>query len=73
MDPHDKPAVPGGRERLPTEIDPVCGMRVDPQGMAATHTHEGRTYYFCSPRCRERFVADPLRYLDPAPAAPARR
>jgi Cu+-exporting ATPase len=72
MDPHDKSVIPGGRERLPTEIDPVCGMRVDPQGMTATHTHQGRTYYFCSPRCRERFVLDPLRYLEPAPAADPR-
>jgi len=25
-------------------------------------THEGRTYYFCSTGCRDRFEADPARF-----------
>lgn len=49
--------------------DPVCGMRVDPQATPHRHTHEGREYFFCSARCREKFVADPARYLKPAAAA----
>jgi Cu+-exporting ATPase len=24
--------------------------------------HEGRPYYFCNARCRERFLAEPARY-----------
>ncbi|HET8760530.1 MAG TPA: YHS domain-containing protein, partial [Nitrospiria bacterium] len=55
-----------------TAIDPVCGMTVDtanPRG--GTHVHEGKTYYFCNPSCRERFKADPARYLDLAPPKPA--
>ncbi len=33
--------------------------------------HEGATYYFCNPRCMERFRADPAKYLPRAePAAP---
>jgi Cu+-exporting ATPase len=28
--------------------------------------HEGRSYWFCSAGCREKFVADPQRYLAPA-------
>jgi len=35
-----------------------------------TLVHEGREYGFCSTRCRERFQADPRRFLDPA-AAPS--
>ncbi|MFO7324155.1 MAG: heavy metal translocating P-type ATPase [Pseudomonadota bacterium] len=42
--------------------DPVCGMRVDP-ATAPGHVHEGRGFHFCSPRCREKFIADPGRYL----------
>jgi Cu+-exporting ATPase len=54
---------------VPFEIDPVCGMKVDPAHAAGHADHQGRTYYFCAPRCRERFVADPARYLKPqAPA-----
>jgi Cu+-exporting ATPase len=29
------------------------------------HEHAGTQYYFCNPRCRERFIADPDRYLAP--------
>ena len=45
--------------------DPVCGMDVDPHTAKHRAEHAGRTYYFCSARCRERFVADPERYLAP--------
>ena len=44
--------------------DPVCGMSVDtgrPGG--GTHIHAETTYYFCNPGCREKFTADPDRYL----------
>src|SRR5215470_16581911 len=51
---------------LATDRDPVCGMKVDPaHPRGGTHTHAGKTYGFCSPRCRERFAADPERYLVP--------
>jgi Cu+-exporting ATPase len=33
--------------------------------------HAGEVVSFCGPRCREKFVADPERYLQPASAAPA--
>lgn len=42
--------------------DPVCGMSVDPQ-QASQQTHGGTTYYFCSPHCRDRFTADPTKYV----------
>jgi len=54
-----------------TARDPVCGMQVDtaaPRG--GTHIHEGTTYFFCNPRCRERFATEPARYLQPAAPAP---
>ena len=44
-------------------IDPVCGMTVDPAAAAGSHVHGGRTYWFCSAGCLERFRADPERYL----------
>jgi Cu+-exporting ATPase len=51
-------------------IDPVCGMTVNPATAAASATYQGRTYYFCNPRCRERFLADPGRYLGGSPSQP---
>jgi P-type Cu+ transporter len=43
--------------------DPVCGMSVDPHTAKHRREHGGRTYYFCSARCAERFEAEPANYL----------
>jgi YHS domain-containing protein len=42
--------------------DPVCGMTVS-RKTALRSEWNGTTYYFCSPGCKERFEADPERYL----------
>jgi YHS domain-containing protein len=34
--------------------DPICGKEVDPAG-ASSSEYGKRRYYFCSPRCKERF------------------
>jgi P-type Cu+ transporter len=47
--------------------DPVCGMTVDPAATEHQATLRETTYYFCSAGCRTKFVADPERYLNPAP------
>jgi Cu+-exporting ATPase len=52
-------------------IDPVCGMKVAVAGAKNTAIHDGRTYYFCSPRCLAKFTAQPDSYLKPAEPAPA--
>ncbi len=55
-------------------IDPVCGMRVDPATAKHHCTHQSQDYFFCSGRCRERFEAEPEKFLQPKqpePAAPA--
>ena len=52
-------------------IDPVCGMKVKVAGARNTTVHDGRTYYFCSPRCLAKFTAQPDNYLKPAEQAPA--
>jgi P-type Cu+ transporter len=45
------------------EIDPVCGMKVDPAISAHKHIHQGRLYHFCSAGCRTKFVQEPQRFL----------
>ena len=50
--------------------DPVCGMTVDPATAKHQAEHGGKTYYFCSAGCRDKFAADPARYLGPKPAPP---
>ncbi len=49
-------------------IDPVCGMTLEPASAAAEHEHEGKKYYFCAVRCKQKFEADPHRYLHPQTA-----
>ena|SRR5438270_692061 len=48
-----------------TVVDPVCGMYVDPQKARGTADYRGKTYYFCSPGCVQRFQAEPEKYLAP--------
>jgi P-type Cu+ transporter len=51
--------------------DPVCGMTVDPRTKPRAQ-HQGTDYFFCGLGCRDKFVADPEKYLAPAAgAAPA--
>jgi len=38
--------------------DPVCGMTVDPA--SALHAErDGKTFYFCSEGCQQKFLASP--------------
>jgi Cu+-exporting ATPase len=43
--------------------DPVCGMSVDPHTAKLKAEVGGRTYYFCSPGCRTKFLENPGKYL----------
>src|SRR5690606_8750828 len=48
------------------EVDPVCGMLVNPSApRGGTFEHQGTTYHFCSPGCHAKFEADPGHYLAP--------
>ncbi len=49
--------------------DPVCGMTVDSASSKHKFEHGAKAYYFCGPRCLEKFRADPSRYLSPRPAS----
>jgi Cu+-exporting ATPase len=39
-------------------------MNVDPASAKHQHSHDGQPYYFCSAKCREKFVAEPGRYIE---------
>ena len=54
------------------EIDPVCGMTVDPAHAAASSRIGDRTFYFCSIACKQKFDASPQRYLDDTDRAQGR-
>jgi xanthine dehydrogenase accessory factor len=59
------PPLPEANESL----DPVCGMTVVVATARHRAEHAGRTYVFCNPRCREKFLVAPERYLDPVTTA----
>ncbi len=44
------------------EKDPVCGMTVDPKRAAGSSSHQGKTYYFCSPGCKSNFDKNPAKF-----------
>jgi YHS domain-containing protein len=38
--------------------DPICGMTVD-EATALPAERDGKTFYFCSDHCREKFLSTP--------------
>lgn len=44
-------------------VDPVCHMKVSPENAAGSFEFKDMAYYFCNPRCLERFKQEPLRYV----------
>ncbi|MDT8376751.1 MAG: YHS domain-containing protein [Mariprofundaceae bacterium] len=47
--------------------DPVCLMTVVPAHAEAMIEYGGRSYYFCSKECRDKFREQPQNFLDKAP------
>nr|WP_255654202.1 heavy metal translocating P-type ATPase [Corallococcus sp. EGB] len=46
-------------------------MKVDPRApRGGSWEREGHTWFFCAPKCRQRFQADPEHFLHPQPAPP---
>ncbi len=48
------------------EVDPVCGMSVQPATAAGSSVYEGKTYYFCCQGCLAKFQTNPVKYLEPS-------
>lgn len=44
-------------------VDPVCGMKVNPETAKGESAYYGTIYYFCSPKCKTKFDADPSAFL----------
>jgi Cu+-exporting ATPase len=50
-------------KRIDRVTDPVCGMTVDPAAAKHRAQFAGHSYFFCGVDCRERFDAEPARYV----------
>jgi len=44
-------------------VDPVCGMEFKKEKAKASHEYNGKTYYFCTERCKDKFVENPGQYV----------
>ena len=51
------------KETRNTFKDPVCGMVVSHLTAPAACEFKGKTYYFCSDTCRDKFEANPDKYI----------
>jgi P-type Cu+ transporter len=62
-----------GETTSSTVKDPVCGMLIDPAEAAGSEVHRGKTIYFCSTYCLEKFRSNPEQYMaeEEERAAPA--
>ncbi|WP_114946375.1 heavy metal translocating P-type ATPase [Microvirga calopogonii] len=63
---HHEPAADTGKVK-----DPICGMMVDPHETKHRAQYQGKPYYFCSPGCQSKFMAEPANYVEPATARKA--
>jgi len=46
--------------------DPVCGMDIEKDSAKGSAEHMGKTFYFCSPGCKEKFDSEPMKYMEKA-------
>jgi len=44
-------------------VDPVCNMEFKKEKAKATHEYNGKTYYFCAEKCKDKFVKNPGQYV----------
>jgi len=50
-----------------TQVDPVCGMEVNPGSTRLVANFQGHSYWFCNEACRNSFETNPKKYLEPKP------
>ncbi len=51
-------------EQSSTFVDPICGMKVTPDGSTPRASYQGRAYYFCCAHCRQTFEKNPAQYAE---------
>jgi len=47
-------------------LDAVCNMQVDEKTAKWKSEYKAKTYYFCSPICKQKFDRSPERFIKPA-------
>jgi Cu+-exporting ATPase len=61
-----------GPPATPDDVkDPVCGMTVNRATAKHRAEFKNQSWFFCSTGCHDKFVAEPLKYVQPEGAKPA--
>lgn len=47
---------------MANQTDPMCGMQIEESEAAGQSEYQGRTYYFCSASCKQKFDESPEDY-----------
>ena len=58
------------RQLVKPDVDPVCGMSVNPETATIKACIEGQNYYFCAEGCRKAFEENPEKYRESECAKP---
>ena len=59
---HDMPIGKKIEVEVVNEIDPICGMNTA-EYLSDTAEYKGETYGFCSTSCKDKFLAEPEKYV----------
>lgn len=69
---HDHSQCDHSKTESSLVTDPVCGMKIDPAtAKGGKSAFEGHEYYFCSPKCKTKFDANPRSYIEKKSSPPA--
>jgi YHS domain-containing protein len=60
-------SIDDGGEVKKVTVDPVCKTLVNPKKAKDQAEHQGQTYYFCTPECKQTFEENPEKYAYAAP------
>nr|MDO8134954.1 YHS domain-containing protein [Candidatus Njordarchaeum guaymaensis] len=44
-------------------LDVVCNMEINEKTATWKSEHKGKTYFFCSPMCKQKFDRNPEKYI----------
>ena len=51
------------KEETTPQVDPICGMTVEPKTAEGKYVYKGKTYYFCSKDDQQEFAKSPDKYI----------
>jgi YHS domain-containing protein len=62
-DPKPATSQKQAKEETTPQVDPVCGMTVDPKTAEGKYAYKGKMYYFCSKDDQQEFAKSPDKHL----------